>query len=140
MTNNPVSFSVSLGCYSEFFNKFFITQRQECINPNCDKTKSAVKHIWEANTLTYKHSDNHNQPALNETTILVNGKQYHVHSYYCCECFKKILKQEVKKERSARQRANQEKREQINQARYRLERDLRIQEEKVKTQTNTKFL
>ena len=138
MTSNHVSFSVSIERYSEFFKKFFITQRQECINPNCDKTKSAVKHIWEANTLTYKHSDN--QPALNETTILVNGEQYNVQSYYCCECFKKILKQEVKKERSARQRANQEKREQINQARYRLERDLRIQEEKVKTQTNTKFL
>ena len=138
-TSNQVSFSIAINRYQEFFEKFVPMQCQECINPNCrQKKQSAIKHIWHADTLIYKHNEDHMTstiaPTLNIITMLVNGEQFTVMSHYCCECFK----QQVKKERSARQRANQEKRTQEKQARYCLERDLRLkeEEEKAKAQTN----
>ena len=101
----------------------------ECINPNCSQKKqSAIKHIWHADTLIYKHNEDHMAspiaPTLNIITMLVNGEQFTVMSHYCCDCFK----QQVKKDRSARQRANQEKRTQ--------EKHLKEEEEKAKAQTN----
>jgi len=144
-TSNQVSFSVAINPlhhdrpYQEFFEKFVPTQCQECINPNCSQKKqSAIKHIWHAHTLIYKPNEDHMAstiaPTLNIITMLVNGEQFTVMSHYCCECFK----QQVKKDRSARQRANQEKRTQEKQARYCLQRDLRLkeEEEKAKAQTN----
>jgi len=144
-TRNQVSFSVAINPlhhdrqYQEFFEKFVPTQCQECINPNCSQKKqSAIKHIWHAHTLIYKPNEDHMAstiaPTLNIITMLVNGEQFTVMSHYCCVCFK----QQVKKDRSARQRANQEKRTQEKQARYCLQRDLRLkeEEEKAKAQTN----
>ena len=137
-TSNQVSFSVSINRYQEFFEKFVPMNCQECINPNCSvKKQSAIKHIWHAHTLIYKPNEDHMAsiaPTLNMVTMLVNKEQFTVMSHYCCECFK----QQVKKERSARQRANQEKRTQEKQARYCLQRDLRLkeEEEKAKAQTN----
>jgi hypothetical protein len=49
----------------------------------------AVLHIWEARSKTYKHIER--QPALNETTMWVSGKEYSFRSHYCCECFKKYV-------------------------------------------------
>lgn len=138
-TSNQVSFSVAINRYQEFFEKFVPMQCQECINPNCSvKKQRAIKYIWHADTLIYKHNEDHMAstiaPTLNIITILVNGEQFNVMTHYCCECFK----QQVKKERSARQRANQEKRTQEKQACYYLQRDLRLkeEEEKAKAQTN----
>ena len=138
-TSNQVSFSVAINRYQEFFEKFVPMQCQECINPNCrQKKQSAIKHIWHADTLIYKHNEDHTvstiAPTLNIIKMLVNGEQFTVMTHYCCECFK----QQVKKERSARQRANQEKRTQEKQARYCLQQDLRLkeEEEKAKAQTN----
>ena len=138
-TSNQVSFSVALNRYQEFFEKFVPMQCQECINPNCSQKKQrAIKYIWHADTLIYKHNEDHMAstiaPTLNIITMLVNGEQFTVMTHYCCECFK----QQVKKERSARQRANQEKRTQEKQARYCLQQDLRLkeEEEKAKAQTN----
>ena len=142
-TNNQVSFSVAINRYQEFFEKFVPMQCQECINPNCSQKKqSAIKHIWHAHTLIYKHNEDHMvstiAPTLNIITMLVNGVQFTVMSHYCCVCFK----QQVKKERSARQRENQEKRIQEKQASYYLQRDLRLkeEEEKAKAQTNDQML
>ncbi len=138
-TSNQVSFSVSINRYQEFFEKFIPMNCQECINPNCRQNKqSAIKYIWKADTLIYKHNEDHMAstiaPTLNIITMLVNKEQFTVMSHYCSECFK----QQVKKDRSARQRAKQEKRDQENQALYRLKRDLRLkeEEEKAKAQTN----
>ena len=144
-TSNQVSFSVDINPldrdrpYQEFFEKFVPMQCQECINPNCSvKKQSAIKHIWHAHTLIYKHNEDHMvstiAPTLNIITMLVNGEQFTVMSHYCCVCFK----QQVKKDRSARQRAKQEKRTQEKQALYRLQRDLHLkkEEEKAKAQTN----
>jgi hypothetical protein len=140
-TSNQVSFSVAINRYQEFFEKFVPMQMQcqECINPNCSQKKqSAIKHIWHAHTLIYKPNEDHMAstiaPTLNIITMLVNGEQFTVMSHYCCVCFK----QQVKKDRSARQRAKQEKRTQEKQARYCLQRDLRLkeEEEKAKAQTN----
>jgi hypothetical protein len=140
-SSNHVSFSACINRYQEFFEKFVPMQMQcqECINPNCrQKKQSAIKYTWNTDRLLYIHNEDHLvstiPPTLNVVTMLVNGEQFTVLSHYCCECFK----QQVQKDRSARQRAKQEKRDQENQANYRLKRDLRLkeEEEKAKSQTN----
>ena len=88
MSSNHVSFSDAKQHLQEFFDKFVPTKRKYCINPECVKdTEGAVLYIWEANSLSYEHTDR--QAALNISIIWVNGKKQWIRSHYCCECFKK---------------------------------------------------
>ena len=90
MYSDHVSFSVAQERLLEFFEKFVPTKRSYCINPECVKdTEAAVLYIWEANSLAYEHTER--QPALNITTMWVNGKKQWIRSHYCCECFKKYV-------------------------------------------------
>jgi hypothetical protein len=90
MYSDHVSFSDAKERLQEFFEKFVPTKREYCINPECVKdTEAAVLYIWEARSKTYKHTER--QPALNETTMWVTGKEYCFRSHYCCECFKKYV-------------------------------------------------
>jgi hypothetical protein len=88
LSSDHVSFSVAQERLLEFFEKFVPTKRTYCINPECVRdTEAAVLYIWEAHSLAYEHTDR--QPALNITTMWVNGKPHWIRSHYCCECFKK---------------------------------------------------
>ena len=87
MSSDRVSFSVARERLRKFFEEFVPTKRQECINPECVKeTENALLYVWEYGRCAYEHSDR--RPALNITTMVVNGKQHWAQSHYCCECFK----------------------------------------------------
>ena len=87
MSSDHVSFSVARERLQEFFEKFVHTKRQECINPACVKeTENALLYAWEYGCCAYEHTDR--RPALNITTMVVNGEQHWVQTPYCCECFK----------------------------------------------------
>jgi hypothetical protein len=89
-SSDHVSFSVAKERLQEFCKKFVYTKHTYCINPKClEETEMAVVHIWEARSKAYKHTER--QPALNETTMWVTGKEYSFRSHYCCECFKKYV-------------------------------------------------
>jgi len=88
LSNLVSKFSLAKEMLNEFFEILVPTKRTYCINPECVKdTEAAVLYIWEAHSLAYEHTER--QPALNVTTIVVNGVKQWIRSHYCCECFKK---------------------------------------------------
>ena len=88
LSNLVSKFSLAKEMLNEFFEILVPTKRLYCINPNCvQETEGAVLHIWEAHSLAYEHTER--QPALNVTTMRMNGEKHWIRSHYCCECFKK---------------------------------------------------
>ena len=56
-----------------------------CINRDCfNDTWDIYDDVYNAGYRRYLH---HHQPALNNSDVTINGKQYNIHTPYCCECF-----------------------------------------------------
>lgn len=73
---------------SEVFETF-TPHSKWCVNKNCAAdTEDITEYVWNYGNSRYIH---HSQFALNETTIIINGKPYDVNTPYCCECFKKYV-------------------------------------------------
>ena len=72
--------------YGTFLN---YKSTEMCINIDCyDETWDIYEDVYNYGYRYYIHS---HQLSLNKTIITINGKQYNIHTPYCCECFKKYV-------------------------------------------------
>lgn len=82
-------FSIQKKICSNLYKNFVNKDINICVNTNCYyDTWDLYEDIYHYGYRRYIH---HHQYALNNTTIFINKKEYHIFSPYCSECLKNYV-------------------------------------------------